>query len=240
MKLLKLSITASVLFFFGQNSFTQVESKHDIGITLTTYDNQRVGIDYRLRLNEHWKFRTGAYYGANYSNFFSTGKITSVTDSLITHRKYQSGSNSGTLKIGAERKFGESLFSVSADLIVGYRNSYSGYYNNYSELNSSGVWQSQTSIPAFDMNQPLGDSTRSQVTRHYIIPGLSIGANLNIPIKNRFILSLNASGLMTVPIFLKSTNIHDPYGELSNSNVTTFNFNSVISATLRYKFGLKG
>ncbi len=225
-------ITSSI--GFGQDSL-----KHDIGITLSTYEHQRIGLDYRLSLNEKWKFRLGAVYGASYSNFFSTGKIVSVTDSLMTHRKHQSGSNSGTLKIGAERQLGESLFSLSADLIIGYRNSYSGYYNNYTELDSNGNWSSQTYIPTIDLNQPLGDSTRSQITRHYLIPGLAIGANFNIPIKKRFELSISASGILTSPVFLKATNIHDPYNEFSTANVTTIDFNSTISASIRYKFGSK-
>ena len=220
-------------------SYSQENYKHDIGITLTSFNNQRIGIDYRLNLNEHWKFRTGAFYGASYSNFFSTGKIASVTDSLITHRKYQGGSNSGTLRIGAERDLGESLFSLSADLIIGYNNSYSGYYNNYSELDTNGIWISTTRIPSIDPNQPLGDSTRSQNTKHYLVPGLAIGANFNIPIKTRFELSISANGLLTSPVFLKATNITDPYNELSAVPVSTINFNSTISATLRYKFGLK-
>lgn len=221
------------------NTFSQDNFKHDIGMTLTSYNNQRVGIDYRLGLNEHWKFRTGAFYGAYYSNFFSTGEIVTVTDSLITHRKNQNGSNTGTLRIGAERKLGQSLFSLSADVIIGYRNSHSGYYNNYTELDSNGIWSSQTRIQSFDFEQPLGDSTRSQIKRHYIIPGLAIGANFNIPIKNRFELSISASGLVSTPLFLKATDITDPYGEFSTANVSTINFNSTISGTLRYKFGLK-
>lgn len=238
MKNLKSTLLFLVLIATA-NANSQESFKHDIGLTVTSYENQRVGLDYRLSLNDHWKFRAGAFGGSHYSNFFSSGEISEVTDSLITFRKYMGGSNDATLKLGAERRFGASLFSIHADVLIGYRNSTYGYSNDYSELDSSGVWITQYGFPNFDIDQPLGDSTRSQITKHYLVPGFQLGANINIPIKNRFELTVSATGVMSSPIFLKSTNVTDPYGEFSNAKFTYFDFNTSISATLRYRFGLK-
>ena len=224
----------SSLNLHGQENF-----KHDIGITLSTLDHQRIGLDYRLKLNDHWKFRIGGAYGNRYSNVFNRGVVSTVTDSLITFRKHQSESTTATLKLGTERRFGQSMFSVSADILLSYQNYDFGYSNSFSELDTNGLWISQTRFQSIGPYSFTGDTTSSRITRHYLLPGLMLGANMDIPIKKRFVLSLNASGILRGSVFLKSTNLHDPYDEFSKQPGSIINFDTALSATIRYRFGLE-
>ena len=218
-------------------TFSQENFKHDVGVIVSTAQYGKIGVDYRLYLNEHWKFKVGAMYGSQYSYPFAKDEVSTVNDSLITFRTFQSHSNYGFLKIGAERRLKTSMFSITADLLLGYENRKYGYSNSYTELDSNGVWIQQTGFYSLQGNYQGDDTTRSRITQHYFSPGLAIGAMMDIPIKSRFVLSLGITGNFRTRVHLASTNVFDPYNEFTNPSGFIFDFDMVVSAGIRYRFG---
>lgn len=238
MKMLKTLFAAGILLFTTNVGIAQTNFKHDIGIILSSFDYNRVGIDYRLNLGEKWKLRTGFIYGNRYSDIFNGGEIVAVTDSLVTERMYDFNSNFFTLKLGAERVLGNSMFSLTGDFLLAYQNTYSSYKNQYTELDSTGNW----THPGFEGYESLfgiGDSTRAQITRHYFVPTIAIGIMMDVPIGERFMFSLGITASIGTKIYLGSSNEIDPYNEFQTPSGWTIDMNSVISAGFRYRFGGK-
>jgi hypothetical protein len=238
MKMLKTLYAAGILMFTTTIVSAQTNLKHDIGIVLSTFDYNRIGIDYRVNLGENWKLRTGFIYGNRYSDYFYGGEIIAVTDSLVTERLNSFNGDFFTLKLGGERVLGNSMFSVTGDLLFGYNKSNSSHRNQYTKLDSTGYW-SNLGYQDYESYFGIGDTTRAQITRHYFVPTIAIGIMMDVPIKDRFIFSLGISANMGTNFYLGSSNEIDPYNEFQTPSGWTIDLNSVISAGFRYRFGGK-
>lgn len=238
MKMLKSITVAGILLFTNNVGFSQTNYKHDIGIMLSTFDYNRIGIDYRVSLGEKWKLRTGFIYGNRYSDYFYGGEIIAVTDSLVTERTNYFNSEIFTVKLGTERALGNSLFSLTTDFLFAYQNTHSSYRNQYTKLDSTGYW-SNLGYQDYESYFGIGDTTRSRITRHYFVPSIALGIMMNVPIRERFIFSLGVSATIGTSFYLGSSNEIDPYNEFQTPSGWTIDLNSIVSAGFRYRFGGK-
>ena len=211
------------------------EYHSDIGVLLTTASYSRVGVEWRKPINEKWKFNLGAMYGSSSPfSFFNSGQIIDANDTLVTHRKYDSYSNYVYIMSGAEMQFGESMFSIFGNLMVGYRITNQRYYNSYTSKDSLGEWGYP--FPTIDYL----DNDYATRNTHHIEPRIQIGFNMDVPIGKRFLLNLRVMNNLGTSFYLTSTKIQDPNNEFhdySNSFYLNYDINAGIG--LRYKFGVK-
>ena len=218
--------------------YSQDSLKHDIGLEASFLTSKRIGIDFRTSLNDHWRLRFGGYYGSQNSYPFDSGNIINVTDSVITRRKYQFNSNNFTIKVGGQRRFKTSLFSLTTDILLTYLNTRETYSNNFSILDSSGNWTDATYYQIDNSNPVLGEDD-AQVIRHYLTPQIAVGVIMDVPIKRRFMLSLGVEGIAGTSLYLRSSDKVDPLNEFEEPSAGSFNFDFNMSASIaiRYRFG---
>lgn len=212
------------------------QDKGDLGILITTSHQSRIGIEYRKPIAEKYKLRIGASYGEHGNLFWGNrrGEIITVTDSSITERFfYYDGFQTG-LRLGAERQFGNSMFSVAADISVDYKQTSSSFQNNTLYLQENGVWEngpSTTIFPAFS------DPSDARITRHFLVPGARLSFNMNIPVGKSFLLNLAAAGTLNLPVYMGASQVHDPTGHFGGTPPSWINLDTNVGIGIRYIFG---
>ena len=203
----------------------------DIGFQVSSNNDAKMILEYRVPVMEKWTFNLGTAYG-QYSNWPSSGTIVHASDSTVTQRRYTSHMNMGTLRFGMERQMGTSMFSFGADIIVGYRNINRKYSNLEIVLDSSGNWNG----PSIYHFTGSGDPDYAQSTSHYITPGIQVSAKMDIPLGNRFFLNLFANNLMSSDLKFSETKVIDPHGEFAGPDIFTLDMQMSAGIGLRYRF----
>lgn len=236
MKSLKLVLFALIGLLTGTTGISQENYKNDIGFIISTNSQIKIGLEYRLNINDHWQLRLGGFYGSRNSYPFNDGQVIEVSDSLITNRRHQFRTNYMTLEIGGQRRFRSSMFSLSTDLLFTYNNSRETYSNNYTVLDSTGEWN-HASYNLISSSFPDLSGSNAQVIRHYLSPQLVVGVLMDIPINSRFAFSLGISGIAGTNIFIQSTDEVDPLNEFNDPAQFSFNFSTSVNAGIRYRFG---
>jgi hypothetical protein len=143
--------------------------------------------------------------------------------------------NNASVRIGADRQFGNSIFSIGADLILLYKSRLSYYYNEEYTIDSTGM-----NPPQYYSNYAsFNDFTMYKV--HYLGAGLQITGKMDVPINERFSLNLFAGPAASLNTSFKINNIVDPNDELEFLNdqprISTLDFNLVAGIGLKFAVG---
>ncbi len=212
------------------------QEKGDLGILITTSNQSRLGIEYRKPIAEKYKLRIGASYGEYGNQFWGNGRgeIIAITDSSVTERFYYHDGFQAGLRLGAERQFGNSMFSVAADVSVDYRQTNSAFQNNTLYLQENGMWDNGPSTTIFP---PFSDPSNSRITRHYLVSGARLSLNMNIPIGKSFLLNLAASGTFDLPVYMGASQVQDPTGDFTGIPPSWINLDTNVGIGIRYIFG---
>ena len=238
MKIFKITTTLTLMLMYQFSMFSQTTS--DIGIFISTVNENKLKIEYRKPLNEKYNLKLGIGYGTNYSSIFSgSGDIYNATDSLIiTHSKNYSESKFG-LQIGLDRQIKSSPFFVGLDFIMSYKKStYMLTERNY-ELNENGDWTYE--YYNHSMNNDFGggysiDSIYGHTNVHYIIPALQLSIGVDLPLNERFLVNLSFANSMGVAVNVGESYKSDPLNELGYLKSTVLVNRSQFGIGLRYKF----
>lgn len=220
----KLIIILPILFSsiaFGQRS-------SDLTLHLSTYDDTKIALEYRLPIKDKWGINFALAYGSKYNNF---NTILDANDSVFFDRHTNYSTNTGTFRIGTEKRIKESMFSVGFDFLLGYSQQY--IHKNTTEYTKDSL-ENWGGIIYY--NYGPNDPTHAQITKHYIIPGIQINTKMDIPIKNNFEFNLSVGYNVNSPILSKETNIIDPFNELIQPKISIINAAAYASIGLRYKF----
>jgi hypothetical protein len=210
----------------------QTETNSDIGLSYGSYDLNRVNLEFRKPFNDKWKLHLGVTAGSSYSSpWYNSSNIFSVTDSLVTERLRVDNRTQFTFLTGVERQLRQSVFSVSADLLFSYLQVTDGFYSKETELNSNNQWEVVTN------NWEKENDLRSTRKTNYFTPGIQLKFNMNLPIKERFILYASIGGIFNSPIYLNESIQNDPLFEFKpHTKSTIFNLTNQANIGIRYKF----
>ena len=183
-------------------------------------------------MNEKYKLRLGAVVGASYTSpWDDVSTIMSVSDTLVIERVRTDSRTQFTLFVVAERQFRQSIFSVSADLLISYLQKIDGYYSKETRLNSNNEWKEITAN--WDLNNGLTSNRRT----YYLNPGMQLKFAINLPIRERFILHGSIGQILSLPIHLNESLTNDPFNEFNaQENIFTFSSQSQANIGLRYIF----
>ena len=134
-----------------------------------------------------------------------------------------------------ERKLKWTMFSFSADFLMGYVQRYKSKWTE-TYLNEQGSWELAGPLTNFG-----GDNYKdhAEVRDHYGKAGIVLGANMDLPIGPHFILATRINFSCTEEFFVKRTGLVDPLGEFTDRPNNYLNFDSSLSIGLRYVFGKK-
>ena len=169
--------------------------------------------EYRIPLNDKYKFKLGASIGENIRAFPDYKvNIISASDSLIVERRFGEKTQIGGLRVGGEKKLGKSMFSLMGDLNISYQKAYFSNYNTTHEL-IDGIWQAIP--PEYELISEGLAMNQGTTTRHFITPSLRVGISLDVPLNKYFMLNLYAAGNFGIPILIDETNKKDPLNEFS-------------------------
>lgn len=220
-----------LLFLVPSNA----QEKGDLGLLISTSRYNKLALEYRKPFGEKYHFRLAATYGAIGSNFwYNNGEIISVSDSIVVERNFYNNGYQTGLRFGAERQFGNSMFSIATDLSADYRQSRSVYRTGAAYLQEDGTWGPGPNSTLF---YHFDDPSNSRITRHYLVAGARFSLNMNVPLGKSFLLNLAASGTFGLPIYMGATRVQDPLGDFIGTPPSIFEFNTHFGIGLRYIFG---
>jgi hypothetical protein len=207
---------------FSATAFGQRSS--DLTLHLSTYDDSKIAIEYRVPIKDKWCINFALAYGSN-SNSYDT--FLDANDSVYTYHYSTTSSANSTFRLGTDRRIKESMFSVGFDFLLAYRKQEIHRDRNEYTIDSLGNWRGY-----------LGYSGLNHInkTKHYIVPGIQLNVKMDIPIKKNFELNLSAGYTVSSPFLFNETNIIDPDNELSHSKLLFINTGTYASIGLRYKF----
>jgi hypothetical protein len=222
-----ITLALSFSFFsFGQRT-------SDIGIGLSTDQQQRFIFEYRKPIKEKWRLTLGAVYG--HYNYRSGGRIVAFSDSLAELQSSSSTVHKGSLRIGVDRQFGNSIFSIGTDLLLNYKSRYNYYHSLEYTQDTSGI-----SLPyIYGGYSPEGGFTAYRI--HYLGAGLQITGKMDLPINDKFSLNLFVGPAISLNSSFKIDNIMDPNNELEYLNdmprISTLDLDLVAGIGLKYAVG---
>lgn len=200
----------------------------DLTFHLSTYDEQKITLEYRIPIKDKWNLNFGLSYGSSYNNYTS---FYDANDSISIDRHTNYTTSISNFRIGTDKRIKESMFSVGFDFLIGYRNQEIHKNNTELTLDSTGNWSG-----FLNYHYGMDDPTHAQITKHYVVPGLQLNLKMDVPIKNNFEFALSVGYNVNTPLLVKETNIIDPFNELSHPNFHVINALPYASIGLRYKF----
>ncbi len=210
------------------------QTKSDIGLIYGTHDLYRLNFEFRKPLNAKYKLRLGAIAGTSYSSpWYNASSILSASNELLVERLKTEDRTQFTLFGGIERQFKQSIFSISADLLVSYLQVTDAYYSKVTELNSDNEWI------VINNGWHVNNDSRSVRKTNYLNPGIQLKLAMNLPIKERFILHLAIGQTLSSPLYMNESINNDPFNEF-NSQENVFTFNSISQANLGLRYIFKG
>lgn len=235
----KMNLWFAGLFLISANGIAQ--ERFDIGTLISTSDQSRLAFEFRKPMGEQYKLRLGLTYGTQFDYFgsWANTEIVSASDSMVVERIRDSRFTQGGIRVGAERRFKTSMFSIGADLNVNYRNQRKQNFNRINELDEDGNWTTSWFDTDGAGNTILEDLTRSQITRHFLVPSLRVSFNMDIPLGKSFLLNLFVANSLGAPIYLGATDVNDPVGDFIGTPPSVIDFDTQFGAGLRYQIGKK-
>lgn len=220
------------------------QSNPDLGIVLSLNDESRYGLEYRLPKDEQFTYKLGVTHGTFISSWVSQG-IVAASDSLVVQKTIYRSNNQWEIRIGGERKIKESLFSLGADLNLGYLRHEKRQFNTPTVIDENGNWvrgyfvESAAQIPSNNPNHNLviGDSDYANIKQHFFLPSLRVTFNLNVPISDALVVSFSIATRFGVPVYMGATEVENHNRIAIGSPPTTFDIGTTAIVGLRYIIG---
>ncbi len=230
------------------------QERGDIGIVISTADNSQLALEYRTAQKGQYNWRIGFATGREYDSEwgYSPYRIISASDSLIVYDHQRNSSTFQTLRIGHERQFKSSIFSVFTDLTLGYQSKIFYKHNspyvltdkgwNFGSFSESDTVGDVNLLPGQDFGyyHPIvaGYSNYQSYRQHFLVAGMRVGLNMDLPIKKAFIIHTGVACHFSTPFYMGTTKIHDLSGNLViYTPPSIFNFKMNAEIGIRYVFG---
>jgi hypothetical protein len=239
---LRFNITAFIILLPIYSLFGQ--EKADLGFILSLNDESRYGIEYRLPKNEQLTYKFGITHGTFQNSWISTG-IISASDSVVVQQTVFRGNNQWEVRIGGERKLGESLFSLGADLNLAYLRHEKRQFNSPLILDKDGNWirgnfvANASQIPPNSPNNVMvvGDPDYANIKQHFFVPSMRITFNLNVPISDAFYFNCSVVTRFGIPIYMGATEVTNHNRIAIGSPPVNFDIGTTAAVGLRYIIG---
>jgi hypothetical protein len=241
-QLLKFNLIILLLLLPISSLFGQ--EKADLGFILSLNDESRYGLEFRLPKNEQLIYKFGITHGTFQNSWISSG-IIAASDSVVVQQTVFRGNNQWELRIGGERKLGESLFSLGADLNLGYLRHEKRQFNSPLIIDENGNWvrgyfvSNVSQIPNDSPDNILivGDADYANIKQHFFIPSMRITFNLNVPISDAFYFNCSVVTRFGVPIYMGATEVSNHNRIVIGSPPVNFDIGTTAAVGLRYIIG---
>jgi hypothetical protein len=225
-----------------QGAFGQ--GKPDLGFILSLDDESRYGLEYRHPKNDQFIYKIGITHGTFQTSWISPGIVT-ASDSLVVQQTIFRSNNQWDIRIGGERRIKESLFTLGADLNLGYLRHEKRQHNSPLILDENGNWVNGTFVnnsSQIPPNQPnsilvVGDQAYANIKQHFFLPSLRVTFNLNVPISDAFLINFSISTRFGVPIYMGATDVTDHNRITIGSPPINFDIGTTAAVGLRYIIG---
>jgi len=242
--------TLTVILFA---KLTYGQDKGDVGILVSSDQTMRIALEYRTAQNKQFRWRAAFASGEVFQTdplFYSRRDIISASDSLIVYQYKGNRSTHQTLRLGLERQFKTSIFSAFADLTLGYQGTTRTRRNSPFVLTEFG-WMSGLYTESEDEEdlynvspigavtpRVLGYSNYQSFRQHFLVAGLRLGINMDLPIKKAFILHTGVACNINTPIYMGTSKIYDFPGNLVLlTPPSIINISTSAEIGLRYTIG---
>jgi hypothetical protein len=215
--------------------FSIAQERGDLSFIYNTYNYNRINLDYRKTINEHYKLKLGIVGGQYGLSPTFNQNIYYGSDSLITYKFFAKQASQIGLKIGGERKLQQSIFSVGADVLLSYRDEKNYIYkSNYVFDDSLKIWKPEsTTQNGYGFNNP----NNPKVRRSYFVPQIQFSFSMDLPIVQNLYLNMYIGGLFAFPIFINESEKFDPFNEyVTPKKTSTFDMTSQAGLGIRYAF----
>ncbi len=220
------------------------QEKADLGFILSLNDESRYGLEYRHPKNDQLTYKFGITHGTFQNSWISSG-IISASDTVVVQQTVFRSNNQWELRIGGERKLGESMFSLGADLNLGYLRHEKRQFNTPLILDENGNWNSgyfvadASQIPPNAPNNTLavGDPDYANIKQHFFVPSMRITFNLNVPISDAFYFNCSILTRFGVPIYMGATEVTNHNRITVGSPPLNFDIGTTAAVGLRYIIG---
>lgn len=213
---------------------SNAQKNSDIGVLISPFYPYSGAFEYRVPIKKNDKYLLK--YGLSVtqkSNFnLENGEILFANDSTVRERRSVDYSQTISFRFGAERTLKESIFSLYADLNVGYRHQKLFYHSTTYQL-EEGVWVK----PITAQYEEGTDPSQSSLKRHYLTTDARFGVAMNLPINKYFLLNLFAGASFGLPIYMGESNKIGPEEDFKGVPIT-FDANTNVGIGLRYKIGV--
>lgn len=239
----KLSIV--LLFIFAAGTTVNAQRRGDLGILFSSDELSRIGLEYRMPIGDRYRLRATLLAGSHYTTpyYHNTANVVLASDTAVVYRNTYQFSNQYMLRLGGERQFGASVFSIGADAMLGYRKRSYYAFNTAQTLNEAGNWEYDYSY--FEQDNGGGAIATSDHTyywTHNLRPGLRLSLSADLPLGDAFLVHFSAAGAAMANMYIGADgDVPEEPFFTNNLNFTHFFFETSANVGIRYKFGsLKG
>ncbi len=213
-------------------SFSQ--SRMDTGLRYEFGNDRHLILEDRIPVAYKTRFIVGISF-ANGFDDYSGGhlNVENASDTLVESRQSHVSRIGGDLRFGISRELKWPVFSVRADILLGYRQSRMGILSEYEHLDN-GFWQ-----PVFQMSSTDYPVDYASLRSQSLNPGGSVSFNLDLPLGKRFFVNMFVAPTVAVNFVYSSEIMIDPLDEFINSTGASWglDFDMRCGAGLRYIFG---
>lgn len=241
-----------IVFVMLCTSTVYSQDKGDLGIVLSTNYSGKVALEYRTAEKGQYRMRFGYTYANGdrriWNSNFYPNSIVSASDSLIVYRVSSRFQQNHELRFGFERQFGSSIFSAVADLTLGINRQSNYSYNRPYILTESG-WHSGTFVSEdYDSSgqdhdgnllatKIVGENMLHYTRRHFLVPGIRLGVNMDLPIKKAFVFHTGIYSSFKVPIYMGTSYFIDQTNSHFGTPSAVFLIDVNAEIGIRYNIG---
>lgn len=231
MKLNKLVILSLALFALQTS---RAQDQLDLGLKVEKgQENQLI-----LELRKPVAYKTRLNFGLTMATDHSLGGniFLGANDTILSERHYYWNKSGTDLRIGVERQLRWPIFSVSGDVMLGYRLQSYSRFSSHTGLNGNSYLLTELENFGYSPDYAAMDQHRFQ-------PGLRAAFNMDLPINKKLTLTTNISHTLSTAFVLATNIIQDPLGEYAllsgpqQFNSYSLDFETRFTIGLRYKLG---
>lgn len=226
------------------------QEKGDLSVILSSNRTSQYSLEYRTTQKNKYLWRFAYQYGEQYwsNGDYRPEWIISASDSLIVFRLGGSKRLNHSIRFGLERQFGNSIFSMATDVIIGFQLRTSYAYNSpYILLGTD--WKHAQFISSEEENSDdnpdthsfyptvIGDPNLYYERQHFFAPGIRFGANMDLPIGSALVFHAGIYSSFTAPIYMGRTTFVDNPGTHYGTPSANLNFDLNAEVGIRYNIG---
>jgi len=202
----------------------------DIGVLLSNVEHGQIAIDFRKPINEKLRWNVAVSMGGDNGQFGRQLKSTSMDTTVFT-TSFNSADQQ-TLRFGLAHKMSDWPVYLRLDGMIGHRTRYLHRGEEIRLLLDDGTWSSPFNSSGVDIVETFSDVAFT--SRRFVVPGVQLGLEADLPIKGRFSLGVQLVSRLQSPIYVEDFNTRDPENVFSTAPTSTLDFDMYAALGLRY------